>query len=123
MEINLFYKILNIILECIHIILILWILIGWSIKKIRIFHFITINIILFFWFIVGFFYGFGYCPLTDYHWKIKSILGEKNLPYSYISYLLYKFNIYINESIVDIFVLTITITIYIVSFFLIIKNK
>ena len=40
------------------------------------------------WFGFGFVYGFGYCFLTDWHWQIKEKLGEKNLPLSYIKYVL-----------------------------------
>lgn len=40
------------------------------------------------WFGFGFFYGFGYCFLTDWHWQIKEELGETNLPLSYIKLVL-----------------------------------
>lgn len=40
------------------------------------------------WGILGIWYGWGYCPLTDWHWDILNQLGEKSLPNSYISYLL-----------------------------------
>jgi hypothetical protein len=38
--------------------------------------------------VVGIWYGIGYCPLTDYHWKIKAQLGHEFLPSSYIKYLI-----------------------------------
>lgn len=40
------------------------------------------------WFGFGYFYGFGYCFLTEWHWQIKEKLGESNLPASYIKYVL-----------------------------------
>lgn len=40
------------------------------------------------WFGFGIFYGLGYCFLTDWHWQIKERLGEKDLPLSYIKYVL-----------------------------------
>lgn len=40
------------------------------------------------WVIPGFFYGFGYCFLTDWHWNVKWHLGEENLPDSFIKYAL-----------------------------------
>lgn len=40
------------------------------------------------WFGLGFFYGFGYCFLTDWQWQVKTKLGEANLPNSYIKYIL-----------------------------------
>ncbi|MFW5944703.1 MAG: DUF2784 family protein, partial [Bacteroidota bacterium] len=39
------------------------------------------------WFILGLFYGIGYCPLTDWHFQILRELGHRNLPHSYIKYL------------------------------------
>lgn len=40
------------------------------------------------WAVIGpLFYGFGYCPLTDWHWDILHSLGETNLPSSYVKYL------------------------------------
>lgn len=38
------------------------------------------------WFVLGIWYGWGYCPLTDWHWGLKEKLGEKNLPNSFIKY-------------------------------------
>jgi hypothetical protein len=35
-----------------------------------------------------FFYGFGYCPLTDWHFNVIEKLGEVVLHSSYIQYLL-----------------------------------
>lgn len=40
------------------------------------------------WFILGIFYGIGYCPLTDLHWQILRELGIDNLPVSYVQYIL-----------------------------------
>ena len=41
---------------------------------------------LFSWFGLGWFYGFGYCPSTDWHWQIKEAMGETGLPNSFIKY-------------------------------------
>jgi len=38
------------------------------------------------WFGLGFWYGIGYCPITDYQWHIKELRGEQNLPNSFIKY-------------------------------------
>ena len=42
---------------------------------------------LFSWLILGFWYGFGYCFLTDWEWDVKRRLGETGLPNSFIQYL------------------------------------
>jgi hypothetical protein len=40
------------------------------------------------WFFLGLWYGFGYCPLTDWHWQAKEQLGQGPLPYSWFKYYL-----------------------------------
>jgi hypothetical protein len=42
------------------------------------------------WFGLGIFYGIGYCPLTDWHWEVLKKLGNHDLPYSYITYLIHR---------------------------------
>ncbi|GIX41928.1 MAG: hypothetical protein KatS3mg129_1661 [Leptospiraceae bacterium] len=105
-----------------HLSIILWNLTGWLFKKYRKFHFLSLNIVFLFWFFVGYFYGFGYCPITEYHWKVKYKQGEEDLPNSYITYLLNQFKIYPEEQLVDFFVLIITLIIYILSMYLFIKD-
>lgn len=39
------------------------------------------------WFLLGIFYGIGYCPLTDWHFQILEKLGKTGLPSSYTEYL------------------------------------
>jgi hypothetical protein len=40
------------------------------------------------WTLLGIWYGFGYCPLTDWHWKVLDKLGVTGLPNSYMKYLI-----------------------------------
>jgi hypothetical protein len=40
------------------------------------------------WFGAGAAYGWGYCFLTDWQWRIKEQRGETDLPASFITYLL-----------------------------------
>jgi len=39
------------------------------------------------WVGLGMIYGWGYCFLTDWHWRVLERLGESNIPDSYIQYL------------------------------------
>ncbi|MCF1749688.1 DUF2784 domain-containing protein [Mariniradius sediminis] len=71
-----------------HSSLILFNLFGWIWKKTRKAHLITISLTLLSWGFLGIWYGWGYCPLTDWHWQVLEKLGKTNLPNSYISYLL-----------------------------------
>jgi hypothetical protein len=65
---------------------VLFCLTGWAWRKIRRIHLITTGLTMFSWFGLGIFYGWGYCPCTDWHWEIKYKLGETNLPNSYVEY-------------------------------------
>ena len=66
--------------------LVLFILTGWAWRRTRRIHLITIGLTMLSWFGLGIFYGWGYCPCTDWHWEIKYKLGETNLPNSYVEY-------------------------------------
>jgi hypothetical protein len=68
--------------------LILFNLFGWIWKPLRKWHFATISLTFASWILLGIWYGWGYCFLTDWHWDILVQLGERELPNSYISYLL-----------------------------------
>ena len=59
---------------------------GWMWRRTRRIHLITIGLTIVSWFGLGIFYGWGYCPSTDWHWEVKRKLGETNLPHSYVKY-------------------------------------
>jgi hypothetical protein len=50
-------------------------------------HLITIGLTWASWILLGLWYGFGYCPFTDWHWQVLRRLGKTDLPSSYIKYL------------------------------------
>ncbi len=74
-----------------HLCLVVFNLFGWIWKKTRQANLITLLLTGASWFILGIFYGIGYCPLTDWHWRVLSKLGVHDLPSSYIQYLLERF--------------------------------
>lgn len=54
------------------------------------------------WLGLGYFYGLGYCIITDWQWQVKHALGEGGLPASYIVYLLEQMGLRsINTNFVD----------------------
>lgn len=65
-------------------------LLGWIWKKTRKINLITLLLTGSSWFILGIFFGIGFCPLTEWHWQALEKLGKHNLPYSYIKYLIYR---------------------------------
>ena len=66
--------------------LILFNLTGWIWARTRRVHLAVIGLTFLSWFGLGVFYGWGYCPCTDWHWQVKQSLGETDLPYSYVKY-------------------------------------
>lgn len=80
-------EVLDVIFHSVHISLITISLTFWmSFRTLK-----WAQVVLFFtvvsWFGLGYFYGFGYCFLTQWHWQIKENLGESNLPASYLKYI------------------------------------
>ena len=70
-----------------HALLIAFNLFGWIPKRWRKAHLVVILLTFASWFGLGIWYGWGYCPFTDWHWDILRQLGHYNLPPSYVSYL------------------------------------
>ena len=70
-----------------HLALIGFNLFAWIWPKTRKAHLITIGCTAASWFILGIWFGWGYCPITDWQWQIKEKLGETNLPNSFIKYI------------------------------------
>ena len=80
------YQIADYFFTIFHLCIILFTLSGWIWKKTRRLHFILICVTLSSWFILGIWFGIGYCPITDWQWQVKERLGEQNLPASFIKY-------------------------------------
>ncbi|HEY6502344.1 MAG TPA: DUF2784 domain-containing protein [Chitinophagaceae bacterium] len=78
--------ILDILYTIAHLSLTVFNLTGWIWKRTRKAHLITLIATAASWALLGIWYGWGYCPLTDWHWEVKEKLGEKNLPNSFIKY-------------------------------------
>jgi uncharacterized protein DUF2784 len=79
-------QILDFLLSIVHLVLIGFNLLGWIWPQTRKAHLITIVATAASWFILGIWYGMGYCPVTDWQWDVKEKLGETNLPNSFIKY-------------------------------------
>jgi hypothetical protein len=76
----------DIFFTALHLAIIVFNLFGWMFKKTRKAHFFTILLTAGSWFILGIWFGIGYCPITDWQWQVKQKLGERNLPNSFIKY-------------------------------------
>ncbi|TVR81082.1 MAG: DUF2784 family protein [Chitinophagaceae bacterium] len=83
-----YYPVLDYFFLIFHFILILFNLFAWIWKPLRKAHLIVLGLTFASWFILGIWYGWGYCPLTDWHWTILREMGEVGLPGSYVTYLI-----------------------------------
>ena len=80
------YLLLDIFFVIFHSVQIAFNLAGWIWRKTRKAHLAVLTLTMISWFVPGIWYGFGYCPCTDWHWQVKKKLGEQDLPSSYVKY-------------------------------------
>ncbi len=62
-------------------------LFGWIWRRTRFANLVALSCTLLSWSVLGIWHGFGYCPFTEWHWKVRTALGDGDLPYSYIKFL------------------------------------
>src|SRR5688572_26718924 len=120
---------LDILLTFVHLAIILFNLFGWIPKATRKAHFISIVLTAASWFILGIWFGMGYCPFTDWQWRVKEQLGEKNLPANFVEYFAEKITGYdfspqlVNNVIVISFALAALLSVYVNFIYPSIKRK
>ncbi len=84
---NLWFEIIDIFFMGFHTLLIIFNITGWMWRKTRKWNLITLLLTAGSWIILGFFFGWGYCPLTDWHFAVLRKMGQSGLPSSYIEFL------------------------------------
>ena len=95
-------KFLDLFFTIFHSCLVFFNLFGWIWKKTRRLNLICLLLTAGSWLILGIFYGWGYCPLTDWHFNILRKLGYNDLPNSYLSFLFTRLTgMQIGQSLVD----------------------
>jgi hypothetical protein len=82
------YFFLNGLFHFFHIAIILFAMTGWIFPPFRVAHLALMLATLGSWFILGHWLGSGYCPVSDWHWKLKLALGEGRPKGTYIHLLL-----------------------------------
>ena len=65
-------------------------MVGWISVKTRKWHLLTIILTALSWFVLGIWYGFGYCVCTDWHMDVRRQLGYHDSQQSYIQFLIFK---------------------------------
>jgi hypothetical protein len=112
----------DIALTLVHLVIIVFNLFGWIFPATRRAHLICVILTAFCWFVLGIWFGWGYCPVTDWQWHIKEKLGETNLSGSFITYYANKItgrqfsDAFINIITLVLFLLAAVISVY-VNFF------
>ncbi len=99
---TLLYQAADIFFIVFHTVLILFNSFGWAIRRFRKYNLFTLMATVFSWFVLGIWYGWGYCVCTDWHWSVRDHLGYTTESNSYISFLIIKLTgIKFPESLVD----------------------
>ena len=60
---------------------------GWIWRRTRPWQLATVSLTALSWVGLGAWYGWGYCPCTDWHWQVRARLGLDNPP-SYVQLLI-----------------------------------
>jgi hypothetical protein len=84
------YCFLNIFFFVFHTAFTLFNMVGWIFSNTRKLHLVTITLTSFSWFVLGIWYGWGYCFCTQWHWAVREKLGFDDRSNSYIHFLLFK---------------------------------
>ena len=84
------YQLLNYFFFCFHTAFIFFNTSGWIFHKTRKWNLVTLVLTAFSWFVLGIWYGWGYCFCTDWHWSVRRHLGYHDESNSYIQFLAQK---------------------------------
>lgn len=80
----------NFLFYVFHTGLIVFNLFGWLHPKLQKLNLISLLVTFGSWFLLGLWKGWGYCFLTDWHYQVLRSLGERDMPSSYIAFLVEK---------------------------------
>jgi hypothetical protein len=117
------YAFLDFFFFVFHSCLILFILGGWAWKKTRRANLALILLTAFSWFFLGIWYGYGYCPCTDWHWKVRYKLGIYPTQDSYIEFLIETFTGWdLSRTLVDVIALVFLVGAFMASVLLNFKD-
>lgn len=111
-------------LNIFHLVIVLFLTFGWIFARTRQLHRWAVGITAFLWIVVGAFVGkLGYCPVTDWHWQVKKLRGEENLPVSYIDYHLQKIGIHLPPERADQIVMAVFAAIVVITLALWVRER
>ena len=106
-------------LNVFHLAIVITLVFGWILPHTRRLHRWAVAITSFCWIAVGLMVGkIGYCPVTDWHWDVKRLRGETDLPASYIDYLLQIVGLHFTPPQVDFGVAVIFVSLVLIALYL-----
>ena len=107
------YPFLNIFFFVFHTVFTLFNIVGWTLPKTRKLHLITLSITAISWFVLGIWYGLGYCFCTNWHFQIREKMGYVDSSNSYIHFLILQLTgLNLNPKLVD----NATLIVFLISF-------
>ncbi|HON15006.1 MAG TPA: DUF2784 family protein [Spirochaetota bacterium] len=99
-------------------------MVGWIWEKTRPLHLFTVSATALSWFVLGYFYGWGYCLCTDWHWQIRESLGKMPKSNSFIHFVIIEnFGFKISPEIIDLTVLLTFIFLLLMSVILNLRDR
>ncbi len=81
------YRFLDFFFFVFHTALIAFNSFGYLFKKTRRLNLLTLCLTAFSWFVLGIWYGWGFCFCTDWHWRVREHLGFYDNDISYTHFL------------------------------------
>jgi len=120
----LYYEVLDIFFTIFHSSIIVFNLLGWIWIRTRKANLILLLLTGASWFLLGIWYGIGYCPVTDWHWMVLKELDNTDLPNSYVKFLVDRITgLDVNAFFVDTMVTVFFFAALIVSLYVNFKKK
>jgi len=121
---NLILQIIDYFFILFHSVLIMFNIFGWIIPRWRFANLISLSLTAFSWFVLGIWYGIGYCPLTDWHWKVRQLLGYNDQSISYIHFLILKITgVNLPENWVDTTTVIVFFTAFFISIYFVVRKR
>lgn len=115
---------LNVFFFVFHTVFMLFNMFGWIWPRLRRWHLYGLALTYSSWFILGIWYGMGYCACTDFHWDIRRQMGIIDTSESYTHFLILKITgLNLNQVLVDYITLGTMVAATIISIVLAVRDR
>ena len=84
-----------------HTVLIAFNMVGWAWRRTRVAHLVVLAMTAFSWFVMGAFYGWGYCLCTDWHFRVRRSRGVPVPESSFVQLLGKTLGVHLNRGTAD----------------------